>query len=213
MPQLFLIIRLNLIQEQRNVSFLDILLELKGMRFLICQLMLFNETIFPYVNGGSDFTNPFTTVSEVVDNSPDNNIANSFVTPISILEAPIHSHNPFSSPFELHSHEFGTNKTDFVSNEIAISPSTSFTPPIPTPPSSPMPIPALPLTKKSFRIHKTPAYLQDYACNSTASSHTPGSPYDIADYLTYSHLHPPYQSYPMTISACHQEPASFFQAV
>ena len=36
---------------------------------------VFNETIFPYVNGASDFTNPFTIVYEVVDNSPNSNIA------------------------------------------------------------------------------------------------------------------------------------------
>ena len=52
--------------------------------------IIFHETMFPYVSGASDFTNPFTIVSEVVAHSPDNNIANSFVSPISIPKAPIY---------------------------------------------------------------------------------------------------------------------------
>ena len=52
--------------------------------------IVFHETMFPYVSGASDFTNPFTIVSEVVAHSPDNNIANSFVSPISIPKAPIY---------------------------------------------------------------------------------------------------------------------------
>ena len=175
--------------------------------------VVFHETIFPNVSGAYDFTDPFTIVSEVVAHSPDNSIAESFVTSISIPKAPIHLPNPFSSPSALHSHDFGIDRIDFMSIKIAISPSTSSTPFIPTPPSSPVPNPELPLTRKSTRPHKTPVYLQDYACNSTASSHTPGSPYDIADYLSYSYLHPPYQSYLMTVSACHEEPTSFFQVV
>ena len=76
-----------------------------------------------------------------------------------------------------------------------------------------------PPTRKSTRAHKTPAYLQDYACNSaalspsTAPSHISGTPYAIEDCLTYSHLDPNYQSYLMTVSSSHQAPQSFHQAV
>lgn len=82
------------------------------------------------------------------------------------------------------------------------------------PPVAAVPPPPL---RKSTRPHKEPSYLQDYSCafaHSLASTeHTSGAPYDIADSLTYSHLEPAYQSYLMTITACHQEPQHFFQAV
>ena len=70
-----------------------------------------------------------------------------------------------------------------------------------------------PPVKRSTKVHKTPIYLQDYACNTAAAAHPPGSPYDIIDSLTYSHLDPSYKSYLMTISVCHQQPASFSQDV
>lgn len=70
-----------------------------------------------------------------------------------------------------------------------------------------------PPIRKSTKAHQTPIYLQDYACNTTATARPPSLPYDIANSLTYSHLDPSYQSYLMTISACHQEPTSFSQAV
>ena len=41
----------------------------------------------------------------------------------------------------------------------------------------------------------------------------PSSPYDMADFLSYSNLNPSYQSYLMIVSACHPEPASFSQEI
>lgn len=87
-------------------------------------------------------------------------------------------------------------------HEVDTSPSNSLNPSRTTTPPLHVSSPALPLTRKSTRVYKTAAYLQDYACNSTASTPTPGSPYALSDYLTYSHLLPPYQSYLMTVSAC-----------
>ena len=91
-------------------------------------------------------------------------------------------------------------------------------------PILPIPITAFPHTKKSIRAYKTPAYLQEYACNSaaivadlgcTSAAKVPdsGCPYDMSDFLSYSHIDSSYQSYLMTISACHLEPANFPQAV
>ena len=46
-----------------------------------------------------------------------------------------------------------------------------------------------------------------------ATSNASGSPYDIADCLTYSHLELEYQSYLITVSHGHQAPQHFHQAV
>lgn len=71
-------------------------------------------------------------------------------------------------------------------------------------------IPLAPI-KKSTRLSKTLAYLQDYSHAST-SLPTFGGPYDIAHSLTYAHLVPSYQSYVLAVSSNPQEPQSFFQA-
>ena len=91
-------------------------------------------------------------------------------------------------------------------------------------PTVPIPVTAFPYTRKSTRAHKTSAYLQEYACNSTAIVADPGCtlaakvpdsgcPYDMADFLSYSHINSSYQSYLMTVSACHPKPATFPYAV
>ena len=80
------------------------------------------------------------------------------------------------------------------------------------------------LSHNRTKVHKTPTYLQEYACNSatlvtdpdcTSAAKVPDSscPYDMADFLSYSHLTFSYQSYLMTVSSCHPEPATFPQAV
>ena len=80
-------------------------------------------------------------------------------------------------------------------------------------PTIPILVPAPPHTRKSTRVHKTLAYLKEYACNSAARVADLGCPYDMADFLSYSNLNPSYQYYLMIVSACHPEPASFSQAV
>lgn len=162
------------------------------MLFLIPEMLFFHEYVFPYVNGTFNFTDPFTIASKFVANSPIDSIIDSFVTFVSISEAPIHSHIPFSSPSALHPPAFDTSRTSPMSNETSMSPSLFVTPPLDTSPSTSLPITVLPHTRKSTKVHKAPVYLQDYACNSVAAVPVPGSPYDMVDFLTYSHLNPSY---------------------
>ena len=149
---------------------------------------VFHEHTFPYVKDASDFTDPFSPIFEVDAHSPSNSMTDSFVTPISIPESHTHSHDPISFPIDLHSHDLGADIFDFVPHEVDTSPSNSLNPSRTTLPSLPISSLALPLTRKSTRVHKTPAYLQDYACNLVVSTPTPGSLYALSNYLTYSHL-------------------------
>lgn len=162
---------------------------------------MFHENIFPFIRNKSNFTNPFTFVFEVDANSPNDSMVDTFVTPIRILEVPINSHGPHDSSSDtpaLPSPSLDADRPNSMSIESNLIPDTTMSPTtsqllllqlhlLP-----PLPITALPHTKKSTKAHKALAYLQDYACNSTAASHSLDSPYDIADSLTYSHLNPPY---------------------
>lgn len=163
---------------------------------------VFHEDIFPYVQGTTDFSDPFTIASEVVANSPTDSILDSFVTPVSISEVSIHSHTP-KTPYALHLSASDTDRPSPIPNDTSLSPSLSVTPSLDISPSTSLPVPVLQHTRKSTRVHKTPAYLQDYACNLVTTVLDPSSPYDMADFLNYSHLNPSYQSYLMTVSACH----------
>ena len=159
-----------------------------------------------------DFSNPF--VFEV-DTPTFDGLLDTFVTPISILEIHVDSsnscdtlvHPPLSSSLPSK-----CPSPDSLPSALAILTDSPIS--IPTNPT--LPIVAPPPVKKSIRTNKAPVDLQDYACNSSTASlalvvasHAPGSPYDIANCLTYSHLEPQYQSYLMTISTCHQEAEHF----
>ena len=126
--------------------------------------VVFHEDIFPYVQGTTDFSDPFTIASEVVANSPTDSILDSFVTPVSTSEVSIHSHTP-ETPSALHLSASDTDRPSPISNDTSLSPSLSITPSLDISPSTSLPIPVLQHTRKSTRVHKTPAYLQDYACN------------------------------------------------
>ena len=192
--------------------------------------VIFYENHFPYVQGNTDFNDPFVT-SNVGSHSPIDSNLDSFVTPISISEVHIPFHTsdviclpPHTSniPLTLPSSVNDTDSSTSNSHNNVLSNShlevTSISPTVL------IPVTVLPHTKKSTRIHKTPTYLQEYACNSAAIVTDPdctsaakvpdsGCPYDMADFLSYSYINSSYQSYLMTVSACHPKPATFPQAV
>ncbi|KAL4620721.1 hypothetical protein ACB092_06G176100 [Castanea dentata] len=202
---------LYLLQKEESTSTLNFLFA-SISDFANKTILAFINKIQPYIWHArlghlSDAKLALLNKNNVEAHSLGTSIADSFVTPISILDShtPSHTpdlHVPVSFPNDLHSHDLNANLSNSVSHEVDTSPYNPLNPSSTTSPPLPISSPALPLTWKSTRVHKTPAYLQDYACNSAASIPTPGLPYALSNYLTYSHLHPPYQSYLMTVSAC-----------
>ena len=172
----------------------------------------FYENIFPFATASCDFSNPF--VSKV-DTPTFDGFLDTFFTPISILEIHVDSSNSCDTlvhpPLSCSLPSEGPSP-----DSLPYAPAILTDSPISIPINPTLPTAAPPPVKKSTETHKAPIHLQDYACNPIATSpalvvvsHAPSSPYDIADYLTYSHLEPQDQSYLMTISTCHQEPEHF----
>ena len=190
------------------------LVDLSTNAIFVSKDMVFHEHIFHFASNKCDFFYPFTLISEVEAHSFGKDSTNTFVTPIAISEVPNQYSSTCDPSFHVPNNQLSNLPTSPSSTSKSASldsshpDSASFTAPSPT-----TPVAAPPPITKSTRVHKTPVYLQDYACNTAATAHPPSLPYDIADSLTYSHLDPPYQSYLIIISACHQEPASFSQAV
>ena len=165
----------------------------------------FHENIFPFATDVKDFSDPFFTE---VDASASSTNMDTFVTPVSIPDTQSDSFgacNPLNQPSSsLSTPSDSPNHSSFPSNPSDLLKTYVSTPTI----SNADPPP----TKKSTRTHKAPTYLQDYACNSATmsptsiASHASGSPYDIAECLTYSHLELEYHSYLMAVSHSHQAP-------
>ena len=76
-----------------------------------------------------------------------------------------------------------------------------------------MPTACLPTLRRSIRPHKPPSYLSEYSCKSVSTKPNFGLPYDILNYLDYSHLGPTFHSFVMVIKITPLELASFHQAV
>ena len=190
--------------------------------------VIFHENHFPYVQGTTYFNDPFVP-SDVGSHSPTDSTLDSFVTPISISEVHIPSHSsdglnlpppssniPLPLPLSVNDTNSSNSHNNVLSNSHLEVTSISL--------AVPISVPIIPHTRKSTRVHKTPTYLQEYACNSatlvtdpdcTSAAKVPdsGCPYDMVDFLSYSHLTSSYQSYLMTVSSCHPEPATFPQAI
>ena len=190
------------------------LLDLSTNTVFVSKDMVFHEHIFAFAFDKCDFFYPFTIFFEVEVHSSGKDCTDSFVTPIGIIEVPTQYSCTCDSSFQVPDNPITvlprSPSSIFESASLDSSQpnSASFIAPNPTPP---MAVP--PPIRKSTKAHQTPIYLQDYACNTAATARPPSLPYDIANSSTYSHLDPSYQSYLMTISACHQEPTSFSQAV
>ena len=204
---LFLIIGPSLIQGLKNAFFFGYPVRVKGYRVLDLSTktvftsrdVVFHENYFPYVQGNTDFNDPFIT-SDVGSHSPTDSNLDSFVTPVSISKVPLPSHTSNVIPIPSHTSNIpialplSINDND---NSTSIPHDTSLSHPhsleiTSVSPIVPIPVLAPPHTRKSTRVHKTPAYLQEYACNSAAIVADPGCPYDMADFLSYSHLNPSY---------------------
>ena len=203
----FLIIGPSLIQELKKCIFLGYPFGVKGYRVLDLSTktmftsrdVVFHENHFPYVQGNTDFNDPFVT-SDVGSHSPTDSNLDSFVTPVSISKVPLPSHTSNVIPIPSHTSNIpialplSINDND---NSTSIPHDTSLSHPhsleiTSVSPTVPIPILAPPHTRKSTRVHKTPAYRQEYACNSAAIVADPSCPYDMADFLSYSHLNPSY---------------------
>ena len=190
------------------------LLDLSTNTVFVSKDVVFHEHIFPFASDKCDFSDPFTIFSKVEAHSSSKDCIDSFVTPIGIIKVPTQYSSTCDSSFQVPDNLVTVLPTSpssiskFARLDSSQPDSASFIAPSPTPLMAvPLPI------RKCTRAHQTPIYLQDYACNKAVTAHPPGLPYDIVDLSTYSHLDPSYQSYLMSINACHQEPASFSQAI
>ena len=173
--------------------------------------VIFHENVFPFSALASDFIDPFILG---VDTTTEGDLG-TFVTPVSIPDVPLDSSKSF--PVSAHPSVIepisDSSPHDVLSND-SISLSESVPIVVTNPLADPPPI------RKSARVHKTPVYLQDYACtaalaspSTVATSHPSGSPYDISACLTYSHLVPAYKSYLMNVNGGPLTPQYFSQAV
>ena len=80
---------------------------------------------------------------------------------------------------------------------------------------SPLTLPSAsnPTLRRSTRSHKPLSYLSQYACKSVNTNPHSGQPYDVSNYLDYSHLGPTFKSFVMAVNSTPSNPASFHQAV
>ena len=80
---------------------------------------------------------------------------------------------------------------------------------------SPLTLPSAsnPTLRRSTRSHKPPSYLSQYACKSVSTNPHSGQPYDVSNYLDYSHLGPTFKSFVIAVNSTPSNPASFHQAV
>ena len=117
-----------------------------------------------------------------------------FVIPITIQDESIACSDSVTDPIpiQVSSLHSDSSPAAFDSTDSPIPTSVTFVPASTStnePPSAPM--------RRSSRQSTKPVYLQDHVCTAT---HVSGSPYDLADGLTYSHLEPCYQSYLLAVS-------------
>lgn len=67
--------------------------------------------------------------------------------------------------------------------------------------------------RKSSKAHNLPSYFRDYSCNAVFSTPASGSPYDISNFLTFTHLNKAYKHIVFALQGTPTEPTSFHQAV
>ena len=80
---------------------------------------------------------------------------------------------------------------------------------------SPLTLPSAsnPTLRRSTRSHKPPPYLSQYACKSVSTKPHSSLPYDVSNYLDYSHLGPTFKSFVMVVNSTPSNPTSFHQAM
>ena len=196
----------------KKCVFLGYPFEVKGYKVLdlsthsvfISRDVVFHEHSFPFASISINVAGPFAPLDVEVASFSLTGI-DSFVTPISIPNLASIDSNDASPPsfvnpnsVDLTSLPFmlaDTSSPNQVPNAVSSSPPVALSPPVPL--------------SKSTRDTRPPAYLQDYACTTIATS----TPYDLAQCLTYSHLEPCYHSYFLAVNSSPKEPQSFSQAV
>ena len=70
-----------------------------------------------------------------------------------------------------------------------------------------------PTLRSSTRSHKPPSYLSQYSCKSISTKPHSGLPYDVSNYLDYSHLGHTFKSFVRAVNSTPSEPTSFHQVV
>ena len=93
------------------------------------------------------------------------------------------------------------------------TPSLLSDPILPAVSSLPLPSASAPSLKRSTRSYKPPSYLSQYSCKSVSIKPHSGLPYDVLDYLDYSHLGLTFKSFVMAVNFTPSKPVSFHQAV
>ena len=114
-----------------------------------------------------------------------------------------------SIPTKTSTNFLGTSTTIYTEPTISteLIRSNSISNPIPS--DFPSPICPSPILRRSTRPHNPPPYLSEYSYKSVSTKPGFGLPYNISDFLDYSHLGPTFHSFVMAVTATPSKPVSF----
>ena len=163
----------------------------------------FYEFIFPFQshvlpqNLDPFNSNPLTDVLPSCETNP------SFITPISLdfISLPTFSNEHLLITIS-DSAVDTIATTECVPLDASVNDVTSPSSALDSPIDPPLPVTTIPSTqlRKSTKVHKLPFYLQDYSCSLLTTKPPSGSPYDIAQHLSYANLSTFHQAFALAAS-------------
>uniref|UniRef100_A0A2N9HYD2 Integrase catalytic domain-containing protein n=1 Tax=Fagus sylvatica TaxID=28930 RepID=A0A2N9HYD2_FAGSY len=220
------------------------LLDLKTSQVFVSRDVLFHETIFPFqptktlpqihslLNThipSSSNQSPAFPVTVIPTSSTDSALPHTDALPHTepphTASAEPHTAAPHTdASAETHTDASAETHTDAFPSIFTSPNPHSPTQPCSSPPTPILPqqsmVPPVPPLRQSTRVHKTPAYLQNYHCSTASSDPLPlstvvqgtsSTKFPLSQVLSYSHLSPNYKSFVLNASTI-REPSTYNEA-